>query len=179
MTNHTCILTTKDFTILEVMRDRDLGSGDQFDSVLRKKIGSAIVMFRDDIPENVATLNSRVTFRINDCDPDTRIISHDRKAATLGMFLPITTARGLALLGLAEGQEIVLTGSNGTDEKIVLEKVLYQPEAARREKRGAPAPNATTPRRPSLKVIRGGLPEEPRFMHSGPKGPDDHGPSAA
>jgi regulator of nucleoside diphosphate kinase len=101
MSNETCILTTKDFTILEVMLDRCLGRDDPLAPILKRKIDSALVVFRDDVPENVATLSSRVTLSVDGRDPDTRVISHDRMTSPVGMYLPISTLRGLALLGLA------------------------------------------------------------------------------
>lgn len=134
MSKETCILTTKDFTIVEVMLDRCLGQDDPLAPILKRKIESAIVMFRDDVPDDVATMSSRVTFSVNGRDPDTRIVSHDRMTSMLGMFLPVTTLRGLALLGLAEGERFAFTNSDGIEERILLEKVHYQPEAARREK---------------------------------------------
>jgi regulator of nucleoside diphosphate kinase len=134
MTSQPCILTAKDFTIIEVMRDRCLDRNEPLASILTRKIASAIVMFRDDIPHDVATMSSRVTFSVDGRDADTRIISHDPMASTTGMFLPITTLRGLALLGLAEGDDFVFTNGEGVVERVVLEKVQYQPEAARRGK---------------------------------------------
>ena len=131
MSKETCILTTKDFTIVEVMRDRCLGQDDPLAPILKRKIESAIVMFRDDVPDDVATMSSRVTFSVNGRDPDTRIISHDRMTTPIGMFLPVTTLRGLALLGLAEGEHFILTNGDGIEERILLEKVHYQPESAR------------------------------------------------
>ena len=38
MSTETCILTTKDFTILEVMRDRCLGRDDPLAPILKRKI---------------------------------------------------------------------------------------------------------------------------------------------
>ena len=117
MTIQTCFLTTKDFNILEVIRDRCLGRDDPLAPILRHKIELATVMFRDDIPATVATLSSRVTFSVDDREPDSRIISHDKMMSPLGMFLPITTRRGLALLGLSEGQQFMLTNAQGQEEK--------------------------------------------------------------
>ena len=115
MIKETCFLTTKDFTILEVMRDRCLGPDDPVAPILKRKIESATVMFWDDIPVNVATLNSRVTFSVDGREPDRRTISHDRMTSPIGMFLPITTARGLALLGLSEGQEFTVENADGKE----------------------------------------------------------------
>ena len=173
MTRETCILTTKDFTILEVMRDRFLGRRDPFTCILNRKLETATVMFRDDIPVNVATLSSRVTFSVDGRHSDTRIISHDGTTAPVGLFLPITTARGLALLGLREGQEFVIRAGEGEQERIVLHEVLYQPEAARREKRTSCA----TAGKPRLRVVQGAL-HQPHCPVR-PNGFDDPGPSAA
>lgn len=59
MSAESCILTTKDFTILEVMRDRCLGREDPLALLLKRKLDSALVVFRDDVPANVATLSSQ------------------------------------------------------------------------------------------------------------------------
>lgn len=177
MTTDNCILTTKDFTILEVMYDRSLGREDHLAPILKRKLETALVVFREDIPQNVATLSSRVTFRVDGRDPDTRVLSPERATSAVGMFLSIATPRGLALLGLAEGQQFVLQGHQGADEKVVLEKVEYQPEAARREKQamaGAPARC-----KPALKLIRGALYDKPPLVAAGDDGFDDPGPSAA
>ncbi len=171
-----CILTTKDFTILEVMRDRCLGRDDPMAALLKRKIDSATVVFRDDIPADVASLSSRVTFSVDGREAETRVISHDSMAGLVGMFLPITTQRGLALLGLSEGQEFRLAEGG---ERVVLEKVLYQPESARRESEAGYGLHVSMQRRPSLKLIHGALNERPRAVPAGPDGYDDPGPSAA
>ena len=179
MSDEKCILTTKDFTILEVMRDRCPDPDDALARLLKRKLESAVVMFRDDVPENVATLNSRVTFSVNGRDPDTRIISHDQMNAPVGLFLPITILRGLALLGLSEGQEISLINYDGAEERIRLEKVCYQPEAARREKQAVDRLVEPARGRPKLRLIRGAAQDRPQPMPAGPDGFDDPGPSAA
>jgi regulator of nucleoside diphosphate kinase len=179
MSAETCILTTKDFTILEVMRERCLGRDDPLASILKRKIESALVVFRDDVPLSVATLSSRVTFRVGWRDPDTRILSHDRMNGSAGLFLPITTPRALALLGLTEGQDFLVTDHEGREERVVLEKVQYQPEAARREREALASFSAPAHRKPSLKLIRGATDSQPRLEGIGPDGFDDPGPSAA
>ncbi|MDQ6438032.1 nucleoside-diphosphate kinase [Mesorhizobium sp. LHD-90] len=178
MPTATCILTTKDFTILEIMRDRSLGSDDPLAPILKTKLETATVVFRDDVPVNVATLSSRVTFSLDGRDPDTRILSHDRVNSP-GLFLPITTSRGLALLGLAEGEDMAFTSHEGRQERIVLEKVQYQPEAARRERQAIAGLTAPARREPMLRLIRGAVHDRPRLAPADPNGFDDPGPSAA
>jgi len=180
MTTDTCTLTTKDFTILEVMRDRYDGTDDVLARILKRKIEGAVVVFREDVPANVATLSSRVTFSVDGRDPDTRVLSHEQMSSAVGMFLPITTPRGLALLGLAEGQDFLLTDQEGRVERMLLEKIQYQPEAARREKEALRSLSSPAPRRPSLKLIRGALNDDPaRLAAADSDGFDDPGPSAA
>lgn len=50
MTADACILTTKDFTLQEVMPDRCLGRDHPLAPVLKRKLESATVMFREDVP---------------------------------------------------------------------------------------------------------------------------------
>ncbi|MDH4984957.1 nucleoside-diphosphate kinase [Aminobacter anthyllidis] len=179
MSTETCVLTTKDFTILEVMRDRCLGRDDPLAPILKRKIESALVVFRDDVPANVATLSSRVTFRVDGREPDTRILSHDRMNSSAGLFLPISRPRALALLGLAEGQDFILTDHDGREERVVLETVQYQPEAARREKEALKSLSAPAQRKPSLTLVRGAFYDQARFVPAGSDDFDDPGPSAA
>lgn len=176
-----CTLTTKDFTILEVMLDRSLDPADAMTALLRRKLDSAIVVFRDDVPPQVATLSSRVSFSVDGGEPDSRILSHDRMSSPVGLYLPITARRGLALLGLTEGQVVRITNHDGAQESIQLHQVLYQPEAARREKQAMARQAAPQLRRSTLRVITGALAQEravcrvPAPLDDG----DDPGPSAA
>ena len=177
MSKDACILTTKDFSILEVMFDRCLGRDDPMAALLRRKLDAALVVFRDDVPGNVATLSSRVSFSVDGGALETRVVSHDRMTSPVGLFLPVTHPRGLALLGLAEGQEFRLTGHDGREERIRLEKVRYQPEAARREKEVAVKAEIPSGNRPVLRLIAGDLGGKPALV--GPDGFDDPGPAAA
>ncbi len=147
-----CVLTTKDFTILEVMLDRCAVADNPMARLLRRKIGSASVVFADDIGATVATLSSRVTYRIDASEPDSRILSHDRMNASAGLFLPITSPIGLALLGLSEGQDFYIESTEGM-RRITLETVLYQPEAARRDREALARLATPAMRRAALRVV--------------------------
>ena len=180
MSNDACILTTKDLTILEVMLDGCPGSDDPMAPILKRKINAAQIVYCDDVPADVATLDSRLVFSVDGRDPDDRIISHDRTTSPIGLFLPLTTFRGLALLGLSEGQEFSLPGQDGALEKVRLEKVVYQPEAARREKDLVIRTAAAAPSKPVLSLIRGARYGQPELVAVKPSGPHDPGgPSAA
>jgi len=132
MTCDICVLTTRDLLILRDMLDRRCGGADPLAGLLRRKIDAARIVFGNDLPEDVATLGSRIVFRMGGALPDTRILCTEEATHPDGMHLSVGTQRGLALLGLAEGQEMQLTAWDGGLETIRLECVLYQPDLARR-----------------------------------------------
>lgn len=177
-----CQLTTKDYTILEVMLERHLGGDDTMSEILRRKVSGALVMFRDDIPPTVVTLSSRVVYRVNDGRPETRIVAHGEMRGLIGMLLPITHPRGLALLGLAKGQSITIPNKSGGFDTMTVEEVLYQPEAARRERIKLSGEAAPSWGGPVLRVVHrsDGSNELAAKARSGVEiGFDDPGPSAA
>lgn len=133
--NQECTLTSKDFAILETMYDRRLMLTDGVCQVLRHKLDTARVVFGEDVPDNIVTLNSRVRYRVGELSAQTAIITQDAMAGIVGQSLPLTTARGLALLGLEESACLTLPKQeNGIPERILLEEVLFQPETARRQR---------------------------------------------
>jgi regulator of nucleoside diphosphate kinase len=104
--------------------------------LLARKLRGAVVVVEDTISPGVVTLNSRVVFRVNGGEPEERVIIHDRRREIPGMTQPIDTLRALALVGLSEGQAIVVeTRMEKTMERLFVESVPYQPEAALRVRR--------------------------------------------
>jgi regulator of nucleoside diphosphate kinase len=181
-----CQLTTKDYTILEVMRERHQIRDETFSAILQQKISSAVVMFREDIPANVVTLSSRVAYRVNDGPAETRIVAHDHMRGLVGMLLPITNPRGLALLGLAEGQSMSIPTADGSLETLTVHEVVYQPEAARRERlklAGVASPDSHRLGGSGLRVVhRSDEPHDEvqnKVAAAFDAGFDDPGPSAA
>ena len=176
MQDQTCILTARDFAILEAMRARCLGYEDPMARLLDRKISAARIVFGDDVPADVATLDSRVLYRVGAGEPDTRVITSDATRSPVGLFLSVAAPRGLALIGLSEGEAFELTGPAGS-EIVRLDRVLYQPEAARREKLALAAGASPEARRRGLRLIDGAYADRPRPAGNG--GFDDPGPSAA
>lgn len=170
-----CMLTTKDFTILEVMLDRCHGLDDPLRPILQAKLSASQVVFRDDIPADVVTLSSRVRYRIDDGPAETRIISHDEMRGLVGSVLSITNPRGLALLGLAEGQSFTV-GEGGDRVTMHVVEVVYQPEAARRDKARLSGLSL-----PKLRLVHSVDATAGNRLHQQPSPPDfdDPGPSAA
>ncbi|MBB3464345.1 nucleoside-diphosphate kinase [Rhizobium sp. BK377] len=172
--NDQCLLTTKDYTLLETMHDDPLVRDTALLRLLRRKKASAIVMFREDLPEDIASLNSRVTFSA-DGRRDTRVLTTGRMTTPVGMLLPVDTLRGLALLGLREGQTIVIENVDGHMEAISLEAVKYQPERMMRRSDNFPV-RIGLGNKPILRLVQG---IGPACSGIPPEEPDDPGPSAA
>lgn len=121
-----CRLTTRDFTLLKILQDRWPSNDDLVRAILHHKLTKAIVVSRKDIPSTVVTLNSRVSHRIEGGTAET----DDARRGRVGLTLSIANPRRLAMLGLAEGQSVILRRPGEAAERITVEKVVYQPEAA-------------------------------------------------
>lgn len=173
----TCQLTTKDLAILEVMLERGENHDDAFECLLRHKIRGAWVVFRDDVAPGVVTLNSRVAYRIDDGPATAGLIVQAVGKDFPGSALSLRTLRGLALLGLAEGESIeIQRAAGGGRERLFVAEVIFQPEAASRasaRRAQAPAPAVLSFRpRPAGPLAAAAL------RHDVPED-DDPGPAAA
>jgi regulator of nucleoside diphosphate kinase len=170
-----CLLTTKDFAILEVMLGRCLGRDDPRRPIIAAKLATARVVLHEDIPAGVVTLNSRVRYRAGDGPAQTRVISHDEMHGLVGSILPIRQPRGLALLGLAEGQSFAVTQNNGQATAMTVLEVVYQPEAARHARSKLSGAYAA----PRLRLVHDAGPLSPGTAARPPTNSDDPGPTAA
>ncbi|PDT81505.1 nucleoside-diphosphate kinase [Sinorhizobium sp. BJ1] len=121
-----CRLTIRDFTLLKILQDRWPSNDDLVRAILQHKLTKAIVMFRKDIPSTIVTLNSHVSHRIEGGAAEI----HDAMRGRVGLTLSIANPRRLAMLGLAEGQSVILRRPGEAAERITVEKIVYQPEAA-------------------------------------------------
>jgi len=136
-----CLMTAKDFQICERMLAGIAGSASPLVRLLRSKLALATVVAAESIDPLTVTLNSRVEFQADDGPPQMRIIVRSEfQNGLVGLTLPISIPRGLALLGMRQGQQFVLDGCDHA-ERIFLRRTLYQPEAARfgRGAGGSPA----------------------------------------
>lgn len=100
------------------------------DALLARELNRSIVMDDSQIPPDVATMRSRVEFRIE----GTGLI----QVATLVFpgeghgyenAISVLTPLGSAILGLSEGQAISYAGPDGTSVEVTMLRILHQPEA--------------------------------------------------
>lgn len=159
------MLTARDRYVLEKMLSDWPPLTDEWMVLLRRKLSRSQRPGR--MPADLATIDTRVSFRCASGLTDTRTLCLPGTYAPGSAFLPITTFYGLALLGLREGQSMAFDRPEGRRDWIVLEKVLFQPEA--------PAEVA----RPLFRLVAGGLVER-SFAAANENGPGTGpGPSAA
>lgn len=130
-----CRLTPKDFGILETMLEHAVHGDEAFLRLLRQKLSTAIVMFREDIGPRVATTGSHVEYSIDGGPAERRLLVHASESDGPGMSLSISTPRGLAILGLMAGEAIVCEQPDGTTERIQLDMAVYRPETSDMEAR--------------------------------------------
>lgn len=167
-----CQLTALDMSVLEGMMDR-LEAQARTDTaiarLLRRKLAAVRVRLCDDIDPRVATINSRVEFRVDRGNVETRVLTHGGENALPGSALPISSLHGLALLGLTEGDTITLELADGRTEVLGVVHVAHQPEAARLK------------RKPVRFGVISGTRDQHRRAGSIPTEPDDDdpGPRAA
>jgi regulator of nucleoside diphosphate kinase len=128
-----CCITAKDFTILGNMIKRSPPYDDRLLRLLRRKLSTAIVVLPEDVAPDVATINSRVEYRIDGGRTEACILVHDEGNGSIGLALPISTLQGLALLGLSAGGSVSIERPDGRVQTVSLETVAYQPESARRD----------------------------------------------
>lgn len=131
MTSASAHLTAKDSAYLKSLltaKDQD----EDFLELLRRKLDNANLLLDHTIDRRIATIDSRIEFSVGGGFTEERILTRDDKGNGLARALPITTPRGLALLGLKEGDVFSLRKPNGIIEPIRLIKVLFQPESAER-----------------------------------------------
>ena len=129
-----CQFTAKDFSILETMLERCRERDGRLAALLRRKLKAATVVFRDDIPANVVTLNSRVVYRAGNEALGPHVIVQSEGQDFSDYALSIHTPRGLGLLGLAEGQSITIDLGKDGSETLTVEKLVFQPEADLRQR---------------------------------------------
>lgn len=124
-------MAAEDFRACQVLLETLVETDSPFARLLRQKLSSARAVPDDGIDPLVVTFNSRVEFQVNDEAPETRIlVRREFCNGLVGLTLPVTTPRGIALLGLRQGQSCAFE-EGGRMRAIAVRRVAYQPQAAR------------------------------------------------
>jgi regulator of nucleoside diphosphate kinase len=132
-------LTILNFWKLDsLLRARAEGRSWRADAILARELKRAIVMDDAQIPGDVATMGSRVKFRIGAADmAEIATLVYPGEAHMFADAISVLTPLGSALLGLAEGQSMPHLAPDGAPLRVSMLRVLHQPEAAdRRERMG-------------------------------------------
>ena len=134
-----CRLTATDYATCRTLTQRLESAASPLAPLLRAKLAGATVVADDRIDPAVATLNSRVEFRVDDAPLQTRIlVGCQFRNGLVGLTLPVSTPYGLALLGLRQGRTVLLD-RDGERCSLFLNRIVYQPQAARQGRApGAP-----------------------------------------
>ena len=127
-----CVLTTRDYAMMEDFLDSGAYVGEGVAALARRKLAGAMIVFPDDVPPDVATVNSRIAFTVGDRPAETRVLVRDAGHRVSGAALRVDTLRGMALLGLEADEHVVLERPDGSSETLRLDAVIHQPEAAAR-----------------------------------------------
>ena len=116
---HALIVTDADRTLLRLLGRHP---------ALQRALARAKVVPAPEVPADVVTMNSRVTYADEAAMVrDTVKLVYPHDAAGRG-HLAVTSALGTALLGLREGQEIDWHFPLGGRRRLRVERVVFQPE---------------------------------------------------
>ncbi len=125
---HPTILSTDDHDRLQAMMCTMIGARTPLAHLLRRKLGSAIVMLPGDISPDIVTSGRQVRFRTGRHKRDERRLVWDGRGDE--GELPLSTTRGLSLLGLATGQSISFLNDRRRTETLTVEFVFPEQVAA-------------------------------------------------
>lgn len=174
-----CRLTFRDWAILRAMLDRR-AADDPLAVLLRRKLSACDIVSGEDLAPEMVTLDSRIVFSVDGGPAHTRVVVRAEAAGSVGLNIPVTAPRGLALLGMSRGETRMVEREDGSAETVRVEDVLFQPDAAKWSARRR-SPDSRH-RRPVLTLVHSAeraLPSSAALQYPRGGGNDDPGPSAA
>jgi regulator of nucleoside diphosphate kinase len=100
-------------------------------NALREELDRAQIMDSEAMPPNVVTMNSRIRFVVEPAGKEMEMsLVYPRDFSGRPDQLSVTTPAGIAVLGLAVGQQIDWLAPNGQTVRARILEVTYQPERA-------------------------------------------------
>ncbi|MBB3221015.1 nucleoside diphosphate kinase regulator [Pseudoduganella umbonata] len=125
------VVSSLDMDRLEALLDALPAAQAQAQQALLGELSRAQVVEPEDMPPDVATMNSRVRFVLDDAaEARDMVLSYPKDMDGSGDRLSILTPVGSALLGLKEGKSIEWTRPDGATFQVKVVEVVYQPERA-------------------------------------------------
>jgi regulator of nucleoside diphosphate kinase len=107
-TEFTTILTARTASLLTSMLERTGTMAPAYTTLLRRKLREASICFSTDLPAGVVSLNSHVLYTVDGEVAGPHLIVANEGDDFPDYALSIHTLRGLALLGLSEGETITI-----------------------------------------------------------------------
>ncbi|MDT3707125.1 MAG: nucleoside diphosphate kinase regulator [Thiobacillus sp.] len=96
---------------------------------LREELDRAQILPAEEMPADVVTMNSRIRFVVEPAGKEVEVdLVYPRDLTGLPDQLSVTTPAGIAVLGLAVGQQIEWLAPNGQAVRARIVDVTYQPE---------------------------------------------------
>lgn len=133
-----CILTSRDYTLLEAWLIRAAESELEIDPVLialvRAKLAAARIVLSQDLEPDRARGGSRVLYALDGSPPVEQLLGHWRPDAVTENILPITSILGICLLGMKARQRVPLVRSDGSLAGVWLEAVIPHTGVARADR---------------------------------------------
>lgn len=122
--HHPTILSTRDHDRLQAMMCGMIGARTPLASLVRHKLGSAIVMLPSDIAPDVVAPGRRVRFTVDGYRTKERTLTWEPQVRGDRWSVSLQGARGLALLGLSVGASISYRTATRRTEFIEIDHVF-------------------------------------------------------
>ena len=119
-------LTARAVSVLTSMLDNAPGTQPYFTALLRQKLRGASICFGSDVPADVVTLNSHVLYTVDGEIAGPHLIVSSEGDDFPDYALSIHDIRGLALLGLSEGQSITVAEDDVAPTMLSVVKVGFE-----------------------------------------------------
>ncbi|OCP36179.1 GreA/GreB family elongation factor [Ensifer sp. LC163] len=112
-----CYLTTKDHAILREILDQ-APRDNAYGRLLKRKLAQAEICSARNVPDDVVTINSRVTFCVDAGVPRTANVVRNESQDFPNYTVSVESLLGLGLLGLRAGRAIAVETETGGLQKI-------------------------------------------------------------
>jgi len=123
------IISELDYTRIETLLQASDGIPDSIKANLETELDRAELVAPEQMPANVVTMNSQVTFSVISTGVTfTLKLVYPKDMENAGNTISILAPVGSAILGLTEGNEIEWPDGNGGMLQVRIEAIEYQPE---------------------------------------------------